>query len=253
MLRLLQFTDLHLRDDPDGVVRGVRTQHSFEAVIYHARRHRWPADGVLLTGDLANDEFNDSYRRLAATAAGWDVPLLAVPGNHDDAAALSAAFAELPKAGERVLDFARWRVVALDSQVPRAVHGALDDDELRLLEDAAETRGDRHLLVGLHHPPLPIESAWLDRIGLHGGDAFRMRLAALGVRGCVFGHAHQAWDSIDNGVRYLGTPSTGPQMQPRSDEYMESDDPPGYRWLHLHDDGRIESGVAWVNDYRQAS
>lgn len=247
MLRILHFTDLHLRDDPAASVRGVETQRSFEAVIYHARLHHWPADGILLTGDLANDEYNNSYARLAESAAEWDTPLLAVPGNHDDRNALAAAFSNVPKAGRNVLDFSRWRIVALDSQVPRAVHGELDGENWKILDEAAATRGDRHLLVALHHPPLPLESPWLDRIGLRGGDAFRARLEEFGARVCVFGHAHQAWDSVANGVRYLGTPSTGPQLEPRTESYTPSDDPPAYRWLRLHGDGKLETGIAWVN------
>ncbi len=248
MLRVLQFTDLHLRDDPDASAMGVRTQYSFETVVHHASLRHWPADAILLTGDLANDEHGDSYRRLVGIAAGWDTPLLAVPGNHDDSAALFAAFANAPKARRNVLDFPRWRIVALDSRVPRAVHGELDSENREILDTAAATRGERHLLVALHHPPLALKSAWIDRLGLRDGDAFRVHLSMLGARACIFGHAHQAWDSEENGVRYLCAPSTSRQMEPQTEEFQASDAAPGYRWLHLHDDGSIETGIERVED-----
>lgn len=246
MLRLLQFTDLHLRDDTAASVRSVVTQDSFDKAIYHARRYHWPADGILLTGDLAHDEFGNSYARLAGQAASWDTPVAAVPGNHDDRTALTQAFASVPKA-TRVLDFDRWRIVALDSQVPGAVFGRIDESERKLLHDAAANRADKHLLVALHHPPLAVGSAWLDPLCLVDGEAFRDELRELDVRVCVFGHAHQLWDSVDNGVRYLGTPSTGRQMKPRSVEFAETEEPPAYRWLRLHDNGNIDTGVVWVN------
>lgn len=247
MATILQFTDLHLRDDPAASVRGVVPQRSFDEALYHARRHHWPADAVLLTGDLANDEYAKTYVRLAGIAARWQTPVLAIPGNHDNKDALRAAFDAVPGMAGDILDLERWRIVALDSQVPHAVHGDLSEGVWRLLDDAAATRDDRHLLICLHHHPLSIGSRWLENIGLQNADDFRRKISALGVRACLFGHAHQEWDSSENGVRYLGTPSTGRQFEPGSDNFSETDDPPAYRWLELHDDGEIETKVVWVD------
>lgn len=247
MQKILQFTDLHLRDDPAASVRGVVPQRCFEEVLYHAHRRHWPADAVLLTGDLANDEFDNSYARLAAIAARWETPVLAIPGNHDDKNALRTAFDAVPAAADNLLDLEHWRIVALDSQVPRAVHGELSGEMWQLLDDAAKTRDERHLLVTLHHHPLPLGSRWLENLGLRDAVRFRKTLAQFGVRACLFGHAHQEWDSEESGVRYLGTPSTGRQFESGSDSFSETDQPPAYRWLHLHDDGEMESGVEWVS------
>lgn len=248
MPTILQFTDLHLRDDPAASMRGVVPQRCFDEALYHAHRHRWPADAILLTGDLANDEHETTYTRLARIASRWKTPVLAVPGNHDDRRKLRAAFDALPDDAGKLLDFAHWRIVALDSQVPGAVHGAISEDMWELLENAAATRNDRHLLICLHHHPLSLGSRWLEDLGLEDAANFRRRIAALGVRACLFGHAHQAWDSFENGVRYLGTPSTSRQFEPRSENFAETDDPPAYRWLHLRDDGEIDTRVEWVNE-----
>lgn len=247
MPKLLQFTDMHLRNDPAANVRGVIPQRSFEEALYHARRHHWPADAILLTGDLANDEFDNSYARLADMAVRWETPLLAVPGNHDDGEALRAAFNAVPLAGKNILDVGNWRIVALDSQVPGAVHGTLSGSMRVMLEDSAATSEGRHLLVALHHHPVSLGSDWLEPIGLHDAPEFRATLTRLGVRACVFGHAHQAWESEDNGVRYFGTPSTGRQFVPGSPTFAESDQPPAYRWLDLQEDGTTRTDVEWIS------
>lgn len=250
MAKLLQFTDMHLRDDPAATVRGVMPQRCFEAVLYHARQHHWPPDLILLTGDLANDEFNNSYKRLASMASGWETPVLAVPGNHDNGAALRTAFDGVPRAADNIFDLEAWRVVALDSQVRGAVHGRISSEMRELLEDAAATCGDRHLLVALHHHPVSLGSEWLEPIGLHDAEEFRALLSQLNARACLFGHAHQPWESVENGVRYIGTPSTGRQFEPQSEKFAESDQPPAYRWLTLHDSGELETGVEWVGEQR---
>lgn len=246
MINVLQFTDMHLRDDPAASVRGVVPQQCFDQTLYHARRDHWPADAVLLTGDLANDEFNNSYARLAVTAASWNTPVLAIPGNHDNGEALRAAFNSVEKAVDNILDVGNWRIIALNSQVRGAVHGSLSAEMLTLLENGANTRGDRHLLVALHHQPVALGSEWLEPIGLRDAAAFRELLTRLNVHACLFGHAHQSWDSCEGGVRYLGTPSTGRQFVAGSKTFAESDQPPAYRWLKLHDHGELETGVEWV-------
>lgn len=248
MIRLLQFTDMHLRDDPQASVRGVDPQRTFERVLYHARTAHWPPDGILLTGDIANDEFADSYPRIAGMVADWNAPTIAIPGNHDDATRLAAAFDGIPNAADSLLDFEHWRIVGLNSQVPGAVFGEIDAASWKLLEEAASTRGTRHLLVAIHHHPVTVKPAWMRDIGLRQADVFRARLSELGARACVFGHVHHAWDSIENGVRYLGTPSTGRQFAADSIEFAESDEPPAYRRLQLHDDGAIDSAVEWVRN-----
>lgn len=250
MTNVLQFTDMHLRDDPAASVRGVVPQRCFDETLYHARRHHWPADAVLLTGDLANDEFNNSYVRLAAIAQRWEAPVMAVPGNHDDNNALRAAFDTVENTADDILDVGNWRIIALNSQVRGAVHGRLSENMLTLLEDAASTCGDRHLLVALHHQPVSLGSEWLEPIGLHDAQPFRAMLTRLGVSACIFGHAHQAWDETEGCVRYLGTPSTGRQFVAGSKEFAESDQPPAYRWLKLHDDGELETDVEWVASTR---
>jgi len=49
-------------------------------------------------------------------------------------------------------------------------------------------------------------------------------------------------------VRLLASPSTCVQFAPGSESFKVDDQPPGYRWLTLHTDGRIETGVSRVRE-----
>ena len=64
--------------------------------------------------------------------------------------------------------------------------------------------------------------------------------------GAIFGHAHQVIDGRYRQRPLLGTPSTGFQFEPRSQQFAVADQPPGYRWLTLTDSGQIESQVGWL-------
>ena len=72
---------------------------------------------------------------------------------------------------EQVVDVGNWRVVLLDSSIPGAVPGYLEDDQLDLLRRAIDSAGERFLLVSFHHHPVPIGSDWMDPIGLRNPQA----------------------------------------------------------------------------------
>ncbi|RCL61780.1 MAG: phosphodiesterase, partial [Pseudomonas sp.] len=57
----------------------------------------------------------------------------------------------------------------------------------------------------------------------------------------------QAFDQSRNGVRLLATPSTGVQFTPQSEDFQVDSAAPGYRWLRLYADGRLETDVSRVS------
>jgi len=65
-----------------------------------------------------------------------------------------------------------------------------------------------------------------------------------GVRGVLWGHVHQQIDQQRNGVSLMASPSTCVQFAPGSMKFKADDMQPGYRWLDLHGDGRIETAVS---------
>jgi Icc protein len=48
----------------------------------------------------------------------------------------------------------------------------------------------------------------------------------------------------------FATPSTGAQFLPKSDRFAVDKRPPAYRPFQLLADGRIESGIRWVESVR---
>ncbi len=66
------------------------------------------------------------------------------------------------------------------------------------------------------------------------------------VRGVLFGHVHQALDTQWEGVRMIATPSTCAQFKPLSDDFAMDNQPPAWRTLALHADGRLDTQLRWV-------
>lgn len=240
---LLHLTDLHLYADAQGCLKTVNTRDSFAAVLAKARQSHPHPDALILGGDLAQDESPVAYRALGTMLADWRVPRLITPGNHDSLAAIARIFAPLPDH----LDLGSWRIVALNTHEDGKDGGRLAKAALARLHLLLNDAGDHRVLICMHHPPVTIGSAWMDEIGLVHAESFWSVVERFDcVRGVLFGHVHQALDGVQDGIRLLGSPSTCIQFKPLQDRFWLDGQSPGYRWLELHPDGDITTGVVRI-------
>lgn len=235
---LIHITDTHLGDQPDFRLWGLPAGAMFERVVADARE-RFPAvDLVMHTGDVTHDAGPEAVARVEALLGALGAPVGFTPGNHDLPEALSG--------NPLALDLPGWRVLLINTRKVGAVEGEVDAATLAWLDDALG-RATTPVLVGLHHPPMVTGTAWLDRIGLVNADAlWRVIRRHARVRALIHGHAHMDMTSLRDGVMVLGTPSTNGQFRPLAARFALDDQPPGYRWLRLHRDGRLETGVVRV-------
>ena len=113
-------------------------------------------------------------------------------------------------------------------------------------------------LVPAYTAPLARLCPWIDEVIIDPGvgadkEQQRALLARIKrypqVKAVLWGHVHQHWDQAHEGVRYLATPSTCIQFAPGSEDFKVSEEQPGYRWLRLHEDGRLETGVERARDF----
>lgn len=248
VIRLLQFTDMHLLGEREATLRGVCPYDTLRATQHHARRHVGAVDAVLLTGDLVNDEAG-GYALLREAFAHSSVSLHCIPGNHDlpDSMHSSLASAPFSLAGHAL--YGNWLIVLLDSWLEGSAAGELGEEELHRLDALLTMHPDHHALLCLHHHPLDMHSAWLDQVGLKDAAALRACIKRHPrVRGVLWGHVHQTFEETHDGVRYLATPATCAQFLPRSDTFAVDTRPPAYRLLELHDNGRIDTRVIWVDN-----
>ncbi len=246
---LVQLSDSHLFADADVTLLGMNTRDSLQRVIDLVREQQPPVDLVLATGDLSQDGTLASYQQFRDMTAPMGAPARWLPGNHDEPQIMADAAVHSDLL-EPVVDVGNWRVTLLDSAVPGSVPGYLQDQQLQLLVQALSEAPNRHHLVCLHHHPVSIGCAWMERIGLRNPDALFAVLDRFPqVKAVLWGHVHQEIDGERNGVRLLASPSTCIQFAPGSEDFQVSDQAPGYRWLRLHADGRLETGVERVRDF----
>ena len=75
-------------------------------------------------------------------------------------------------------------------------------------------RPERPALVFVHHQPLPVGSPWIDKYPLIEPERLWQRLDPQIVRIVAFGHVHQAFSGMKDGIACLSAPSTVANSQP---------------------------------------
>jgi len=248
-LRIAQITDTHLYADTERRLLGLNTLECLRQVIELVEETAWPIDMVLATGDLVHDATPAGYELASSEFARLQVPVYALPGNHDIPDVMLENLGNNGMTMPGVVDTEYWRLIMLDSVIPDAEGGHLTDNELAHLEQALAQQ-HKHTLVCLHHQPLPVGSRWLDTMALDNGDAFFELLAPYPqVRGVLWGHIHQEYDQIHNGLRLLASPSTCVQFSIGVDDFQVDERPPGCRLLALLPDGSIRTEVLRLDRY----
>ena len=202
-----------------------------------------------MTGDLIQDDTAEAYQRFRDLLLPLNLRVHCVPGNHDIRDLMRAACCRPPFSYCAYEEFRDWLIVGIDSCIRGHAGGEVSADELDRLSDIVSRSPAKHVMVCLHHPPVPVGSKWLDSVGLRNGDEVLDRLRSLNrVRLATFGHIHQEHDAEHDGIRIVGTPSTCRQFKPGSEKFAVDDNPPAYRKFVLNPDGSVDTEVIWVGE-----
>ena len=250
MLRILQVSDAHLFADPDKELLGVNTQASFQAVCDKILSEEATAQLILLSGDLSQDNSKASYQRLAEMLKPLGKPVYYVPGNHDDPKLMKQLFPLENISNHKHIVLNNWQIILLNSQKSGAVEGLLYDSQLTYLQNCLQAYPEHHAIIVFHHPPVPVGCEWLDNLGLKNAKVFWKIIANYpNVNTVLFGHVHQVYEHGMDDINCYSAPSTCFQFKRKQNEFSLENIPPGYRWLDLHEDGRLETGVNRIKQY----
>lgn len=234
-VRILQITDTHLFAGETDTLLGINTLHNYHAVLDAIAKQQLPADLIVATGDLVQDQSTRAYQRFTDGIARLPAPCVWLPGNHDYQPSMAQ---ELAAAGispsKQVLLGDQWQILLLDSQVQSVPHGELSDDQLIWLDNCLAQQPDRHTVVMLHHHPLASGCTWLDQHSLRNSHMLAEVLTRYqNIEGILCGHIHQDLDVMWNGIRMLATPSTCVQFKPHCTNFTLDTAAPGWRYLEL--------------------
>jgi Icc protein len=247
-ISLTQITDLHLGDHSEFRLGGVPTLASFEAVLRAVEEQGRGADRLLLTGDLASDCQPHAYQQLNRILRHQQKQAIWLPGNHDDPALMREHLVDYPPTP--YVELGCWGILTLDSSVPDQPGGHIAEVQLQQVQQSLKALEDKFILVAMHHSPVPVGCAWLDRQQIDNQQQlYQLLQSQSNIKAVVTGHVHQQFEGYWGNLPIYCTPSSCVQFKQQSFDFALSEQPPAYRWFNLHDDGSLETDVTFVENF----
>ena len=202
-----QITDFHLKCDGQLLRDEVDSAANLKAAVRHLNGFDPRPDLVLATGDLVNEPDERAYRTLRELLDGLDMPVYAIPGNHDDRDMMRDAFGDLgflPPDGDFLhytIEDHPLRFIVLDTLIPGSVGGEMCPRRLAWLEDRLAEGTGRPTVIVMHHPPFVTGIAFMDKHAFAGAAAMETVVRRHpSVERVLAGHLHR-----DIHVRWGGT------------------------------------------------
>jgi len=244
--RFIHITDSHLLDHPDDKFHGLNTRNSLVTVLSQSLARYPDIDFVLFTGDISQTGNKQSYNIFQSIIQHYDLPIYCIPGNHDSPGLLQKLIPSSPSDNISIINFSSFSLVLVNSRVEGRNHGEIRQRCMQQLEE--HLNHHQMTIVAIHHPPISVNSKWLDDLGLQNQNEFlRIINKHSGNTLVLSGHVHQEADYQRNKLRILTTPSTCHQFEANCDHMNRTNTPPAYRYIRLTASGDIETRVHYVD------
>jgi 3',5'-cyclic AMP phosphodiesterase CpdA len=215
---LAQLSDPHVTAPGQLLSGGIDTPALLRDAVAHLNALDPAPDLVLATGDLTADGRPEEYRHLGELLADLRLPVVVVPGNHDDRGPLSEV---LPRPEPWPGDEVGWqqaiavgplRLLLLDSLLPGSPGGRLGPARLAWL-DSELARDAAPTIVAQHHPPYLTGVRHMDEMGLEDatalGDVIERHRHVVRI---ASGHIHRSISVGWRGTVVTTCPSTAHQV-----------------------------------------
>lgn len=240
-------TDTHLFAATNEKLVGMNCDEGLQDVLTLIKANEPAPDVLLFTGDASQDNSIESFQRLNGYLTALQIPQYWIPGNHDELQRMESAVGPGNPCFQSSFSILNWRIVMLNSAVPGKVFGRLSGAELDFLRRSLAESGEDHVMVCLHHNPVPVAAEWLQQHCLKNpGELFEVLDQDSRVKVVLFGHIHHELEVRRKDVLYLGSPSTCIQFHPSKADFALEDVNPGYRWIDVHASGKIDTGIRRV-------
>lgn len=245
---IVQISDTHLFGDKNRKINGSNSYLNFKKVMIHISNLEPKPNLIIVSGDLSQDCTFESYQLLANLLNKGGIRYYLLPGNHDDVSIINKVF-EYSWVKDNVdyfLNINGWLLFIIDTSVYPEDGGELSEMQLENIKKILGKNKEKPTIVFMHHHPLLVNSAWIDKMILKRADEFNNLIKVNPqVKAVLFGHIHQVFEKNLNGAFYASAPSTCYQVLPETQMFTVEKITPGYRLIEINGD-KLSSKVLWL-------
>jgi Icc protein len=248
MINIIQITDLHLYADRNKTANNINTFESAQLVFEAIDANEVGFDMLILSGDLSDDESDESYENLKYLLRNFKCPIYLMPGNHDSPQKIKSICNTKNLKSQNYESAGKWGIFMFNTKKDNSPNGILHQNELVYFDKIMSDSENSFLLVMLHHHPILIGSDSMDKMIIENSNELLNRINNNKIKGVGWGHIHNEMSVDYNGAQLLSTPSTCYQAKPKSKKFLiDRSQSPGYRVIRLKDEGLIDTEVIRVN------
>ena len=234
MSGFLHLSDFHLVEDETASSRAFNAKYILKNTvdkILGKKEDFGNLDGVIITGDISDDGSTASYSNAYDILKDLNLPLLAIPGNHDLRQPMMSYFAkdidiQSSEFFDWIYETSDTVVIGLDTLVEGQKYGMLRSKSLNLLFKNLSQPSEKNIILAIHHPPINTGIPFMDEIGLKNSDELSECLDAASqpIR-ILCGHVH----GIYHGSLGIHSVVTAPSTCTRFSFNKRTDAPKGFK------------------------
>ena len=215
-MKFIHLTDPHLVEPPQKLF-DLDGQERLAAAVASINKHHADAEMCVLTGDLTHWGEPTAYGDIKDIMGQLTIPWHVILGNHDDRNVFREAFPDAADDGNGFVQYSltteAGRFLLLDTLDAGTASGAYCPERLGwLAENLDDARiGGEDVFLFMHHAPMVVGIAGLDRIRLRQEDAetFAQMITGSGnVRHIFYGHLHRPCHGSWRGIPFSSVRAT---------------------------------------------
>ncbi|MEM7507006.1 MAG: phosphodiesterase [Pseudomonadota bacterium] len=217
-MAFIRLTDLHV--PAEETLFGLSPRARLGALIDVINAEHSDAEFVLITGDLTHAGSPAAYRALSGMLARLKLPVHLMLGNHDARKPFFETF-DSPRDPNGFVQFVIQTeggpVICLDTvDEGQGSHGRLCPARLDWLRQQIAALPPGPWMLAMHHPPMDLGLANMDRIKLRDGDTLWQVLAPRPPAQMLIGHVHRPISGAWHGVPFQIQPAVSHQVAYRA-------------------------------------
>lgn len=239
MKKILFITDLHLTKEPN-TTSGIDTYANFNKILEDFSQDTKP-ELIVLGGDLCHTKPDpNTYAYVLSSLSTFDVPIITIPGNHDD----SRLVAESGLSPFRLIRDELYgniltpiQSIALDSS-----KGEFSEEQWAWICEIFSNNKTGHQIVFMHHPPVICGARHMEpKYQFKELSRFQKLLEDFKhIEFHIFcGHFHLEKSIRDKNLNVYVTPSTFVQIHPDKVHFEPFMPYIGYRIIYSDSIGSV--------------